>query len=37
VSLFGDVRILEGRTVHVQMLDSDAGFLSEQAVSYLTC
>jgi hypothetical protein len=37
VSLFGDVRILEGRAVHVQMLDSDAGFLSEQAVSYLTC
>jgi hypothetical protein len=37
VSLFGDAAILQGRTLHVQMLDSDAGFLSEEAVSYLTC
>ncbi len=37
VSLFGDARILEGRTLHVQMLDSDAGFLSGEAASYLTC
>jgi hypothetical protein len=37
VSLFGDARILEGRTLHVQMLDCDAGFLSGEAPSYLTC
>jgi hypothetical protein len=37
LSLFGDARILEGRALHVQMLDSDAGFLCEDAVSYLTC
>jgi len=37
VSVFGDVRILEGRTLHVQMLDCDAGFLSDDAGSYLTC
>ncbi len=36
VSVFGDAKILEGRTLHVQMLDSDAGFLSGEAVSYLT-
>jgi hypothetical protein len=36
VSLFGDARILEGRKLHVQMLDSDAAFLSGEAVSYLT-
>jgi hypothetical protein len=37
VSVFGDARVLNGRTLHVQMLDSDAGFFSEEAVSYLTC
>jgi hypothetical protein len=37
LSLFGDARILEGRTLHVQMVDSDAGFLSGGAASYLTC
>jgi hypothetical protein len=37
VSLFGDAGILGGRKLHVQMLDSDAGFLSGEAVSYLTC
>jgi hypothetical protein len=36
VSLFGDPKILDGRTLHVQMLDSDASFLSEDVVSYLT-
>jgi hypothetical protein len=36
VSLFGDAKILEGRTLHVQMLDCDASFLSGDAVSYLT-
>jgi len=36
VSLFGDARVLEGRQLHLQMLDSDASFLSEKAVSYLT-
>jgi len=28
VSLFGDAKILEGRQLHLQMLDSDASFLS---------
>ena len=28
LSVFGDARILAGRELHVQMLDSDAGFLS---------
>jgi hypothetical protein len=37
MSVFGDPKILEGRTLQVQMLDSDAGFLSEKAASYLTC
>src|SRR6266480_89349 len=36
VSLFGDAKILEGRQLHLQMLDSDASFLSEKAVSYLS-
>jgi hypothetical protein len=36
VSVFGDPRALEGRQLHVQMLDSDAGFLSGDDVSYLT-
>jgi hypothetical protein len=36
VSLFGDAKILEGRQLHLQMLDSDASFLSQEAVSYLT-
>jgi hypothetical protein len=36
VSLFGTARILDGRNLHVQMLDSDASFLSGHTVSYLT-
>ena len=36
VSVFGDAMILKGRTLHVQMLDCDAGFLSGEAASYLT-
>ncbi len=36
VSLFGDGGILEGRNLHVQMLDCDASFLSGEAASYLT-
>jgi hypothetical protein len=36
VSLFGDATILEGRELHVQMLDCDASFLSGETVSYLT-
>jgi hypothetical protein len=36
LSLFGDARILEGRMLHVQMLDCDASFLSGETVSYLT-
>ena len=35
VSLFGDAKMLEGRELHLQMLDSDASFLSEKAVPYL--
>jgi hypothetical protein len=37
VSVLGDAAVLQGRTLHVQMLDSDAGFFSGDAVSYLTC
>jgi hypothetical protein len=37
VSVFGDAAVLQGRTLHVQMLDSDAGFFSGDVVSYLTC
>jgi hypothetical protein len=36
VSVFGDARLLEGRKLHVQMLDCDASFLSGETVSYLT-
>ena len=36
VSLFGDAKILDGRELHVQMLDCDASFLSGEAASYLT-
>jgi len=36
VSLFGDTKILEGRELHLQMVDSDASFLSEEDVYYLT-
>ena len=37
LSLFGDSVILRGRELHVQMLDSDASFLSaDRGVSYLT-
>ena len=36
VSLFGDAGILEGRQFHVQMLDSDASFMSGETASYLT-
>jgi hypothetical protein len=38
VSVYGDAaKILEGHDLHVQMLDCDAGFLSGEGVSYLTC
>jgi GNAT acetyltransferase-like protein len=36
VSFLGNGRILEGLALHVQMLDCDASFLSEESVSYLT-
>jgi len=36
VSLLGDATALEGRELHLQMLDSDASFLSREVVSYLT-
>jgi hypothetical protein len=36
VSVFGDARILDGLKLHLQMLDSDAGFVSGEAASYLT-
>jgi hypothetical protein len=36
VSVFGNRKILEGRTLHAQMLDCDASFPSGEAVSYLT-
>jgi hypothetical protein len=36
VSVFRDARVLEGRKLHVQMLDCDASFLSGETVSYLT-
>ena len=37
LSVFGDSEILRGRELHVQMLDSDASFLSAgQGVAYLT-
>jgi hypothetical protein len=36
VSLFGAATTLEGRALHVQMIDCDAGFLSGETVSYLT-
>lgn len=36
LTLFGDARLLAGRTLHVQMLDCDASFLGGSGVSYLT-
>lgn len=36
LSLLGDARILEGRALHVQMLDCDASFLSGETGPYLT-
>jgi hypothetical protein len=36
LSVFGDADVLNGRELHVQMLDSDASFLAAGAVSYLT-
>src|SRR5437016_7399741 len=36
VSLFGDAKMLEGRELHMQMLDSDASFVSGEVGSYLT-
>ena len=36
VSLFGDARILEGQELHLQMLDSDASFVSGEVGSYQT-
>jgi hypothetical protein len=34
VSVFGDDSILQGRELHLQMLDSDANFRSEEIVDY---
>ena len=36
LSVFGDVGVLEGRDLHVQMLDCDASFLAADEISYLT-
>jgi hypothetical protein len=36
VSVFGDVTLLEGRSLQVQMVDCDASFLSGDGVAYLT-
>jgi len=36
LSVRGDMSVLAGRTLHVQMLDSDASFLSSGTSSYLT-
>jgi len=36
LSVFGDASVLEGRGLHVQMLDCDASFLAADEVSYLT-
>jgi hypothetical protein len=37
LSVFGNTEVLRGRELHVQMLDSDASFLSaDQGVAYLT-
>jgi hypothetical protein len=36
LTLLGDARLLEGRTLHVQMLDCDASFVSAETVCYLT-
>jgi hypothetical protein len=36
VSVFGDRKILEGRTLHAQMLDCDESFLSGKGAAYLT-
>jgi len=36
VSLFGDAKVLDGRELQLQMLDSDASFLASGAASYLT-
>jgi hypothetical protein len=36
ISLSGDTRLLQGRELHVQMIDCDASFLTDDAGSYLT-
>ncbi len=36
LSLFPDAKMVEGRELHLQMLDSDASFVSGDTVSYLT-
>lgn len=36
VSFLGNASVLDGLALHVQMLDCDASFLSEERVSYLT-
>jgi len=36
LTVFGDARLLAGRTLHVQMLDCDASFLGGTGASYLT-
>jgi hypothetical protein len=37
VSMSGDARLLDGRMLHVQMLDCDASFICQDDGSYLTC
>jgi hypothetical protein len=36
LSLLGNARVLEGRTLHIQMLDCDASSLSGEPAAYLT-
>jgi hypothetical protein len=36
ISVLGDTRALEGRELHLQMVDTDSSFLRPEAVSYLT-
>ena len=36
LSVFGDEAVLDGRELHVQMLDCDASFLGADEISYLT-
>jgi len=36
ISVSGDVGFLEGRALHLQMLDCDASVIARDVVSYLT-